>query len=195
MTLTLKKLLKQYPNTQAHEVYVINGRILLTAKTLEQVFGVSDRMVREYVERGMPYSDMSIKGAGGVNLFELHIVTDWHRRNIKPKDPSAGGEEGLAKEAQEATLRKIIDDSRKAAAQADRAELAAQKERGEVIPKSEIEKILVSWAHLLVGAFKRAYKNLPKELAHKDSSTISSAMERYFKDEIATIQKTVKEDV
>ena len=214
-------LKKAFPESEikSFETFAIDGKIYVTSEFLMVEFDVSKRQITNYVKDGMPKAEKSVKGRGGVSLYELYPCMEWHALNVKKSNQKASSrrkskdvqvEIDDQKDIKKATkslseqlniARKMLDVETTSEETAERvAKIFTALEKsinvgiksGDLISVVDARNTLMEMASGLVMGLQKATRSVRKEFSNKIDEAVASELERLMKNEVENIRKRLK---
>lgn len=213
MSARYKSLQASYPKEEIekHECYVIRGELLVDRRALASIMNVSDRTTKTWQKEGMEESIYSKKR---VSLFSVDDVRAWHSKNKgknkivdldddddAPSVYDSLDDEVIDIEGKIRQANKVLQIKSTSSDDADRVlkimtalikSIEAGKQSKELIPKKDVEKIILEMVSLKIGGYKNDIKILPKDCVGRTEEEIKDILEKNFRGNIENFQKLLK---
>lgn len=199
------------------ESYLIDGKLYVTTKFVSEFFQTDARNIRNWKKEGL-----KSKKERGIrqDLFLFNEVYDWNKQNINPSKSRAGSKtksveiphsdgsdieetvidiQGKIAQANELLqlkgtsqedadrIKKILDGLIQA------VKLGEQTK--ELIPKRDIEKVLVEFVVTLIQGYKRDIKLLPDEMEGRTKVQRKEILESTYRTNINKFQKIANSEL
>lgn len=186
-------------NISIEEKYLINNREVVSAKYLQQIWGVSDRTIRNYIDQKMPF--LEEHSTGRFKIFDLLECFTWRMNNIdmaksnvsniQQKEAEKSDTEALVSKA---NRDKIIADAKKATHEANIAEIKEKTAIGELISIEDVDKVTAEQAVLHKTDIINAEKILPTELENLSRGEIAQCLKKFNQDRLDNLDKLIQKD-
>lgn len=193
--------IKQNPKIKIkiEEKYLLDNREIVSSKYLQQIWGVTDKTIRNYVMQGMPY--LIEQSSSKFKIFDLIECITWRmetinlsKSNVSKVQQKESESETTENEVFEANRRKIIADARKAEADASSAELKFKNLNGELISIEDIDKAMAEQAVLHKTDLLNAEKVLPIILENKSKAEIANILKGNNQKRLDELDKLIKKE-
>jgi phage terminase Nu1 subunit (DNA packaging protein) len=178
--------------------YLHESREVVTSRYLQQIWGVTDRTIRNYIKEGMPVSDIS---SSKFKIFDLIECINWRMSQIdmsksnvskatQKENETESGEESVAK----ANRDKIIADAKKAIHEANVSEMKEKNMRDELISADDVDKAMAEQAVIHKTDIINSEKILPLILENKSSAEITQELVGHNSERIKELNKLIKKE-
>jgi phage terminase Nu1 subunit (DNA packaging protein) len=178
--------------------YLHENREVVTSRYLQQIWGVTDRTIRNYIKEGMPVSDIS---SSKFKIFDLIECINWRMSQIdmsksnvskatQKENETESGEESVAK----ANRDKIIADAKKAIHEANVSEMKEKNMRDELISADDVDKAMAEQAVIHKTDIINSEKILPLILEDKSSAEITQELVGHNSERIKELNKLIKKE-
>lgn len=193
--------IKQNPKNKIkiEEKYLFDNREIVSSKYLQQIWGVTDKTIRNYLIQGMPY--LIQESSSRFKIFDLIECITWRmetinlsKSNVSKMQQKESETETTESEVFEANRRKIIADARKAEADANSAELKFKNLNGELISIDDIDKAMAEQAVLHKTDLLNAEKVLPIVLENKTKAEIANILKTNNQKRLDELDKLIKKE-
>lgn len=193
--------IKQNPKIKIkiEEKYLFDNREIVSSKYLQQIWGVTDKTIRNYLIQGMPY--LIQESSSRFKIFDLIECITWRmetinlsKSNVSKIQQKESESETTESEVFEANRRKIIADARKAEADASSAELKFKNLNGELISIDDIDKAMAEQAVLHKTDLLNAEKVLPIVLENKSKAEIVNVLKTNNQKRLDELDKLIKKE-
>ena len=193
--------IKQNPKIKIkiEEKYLLDNREIVSSKYLQQIWGVTDKTIRNYLTQGMPY--LTQESSSRFKIFDLIECIAWRmetinlsKSNVSKLQQKESESETTENEVSEANRRKIIADARKAEADASSAELKFKNLNGELISIDDIDKAMAEQAVLHKTDLLNAEKVLPIVLENKSKAEIANVLKTNNQKRLDELDKLIKKE-
>ena len=212
MSARFKALQETYPKKEIKkfECYTIDGEFLVDRQTISAIMKVAGRTTQQWQAKGMEDSIYSKKR---LMLFSIDDVKAWHKENnykdrqvevvdntepmyLSGLEDEVNDIEGKIKQAN-----KVLQIKSTTSEEADRVlkimnalikSIEAGKLSRELVPKKDVEKIILEMVTTVISGYKNDIKILPKEYENRSWVKIQPIMEANYKSNIENFQKLLK---
>lgn len=193
--------IKQNPKIKIkiEEKYLLDNREIVSSKYLQQIWGVTDKTIRNYIAQGMPY--LEAQSSSRFKIFDLIECISWRmetinlsKSNVSKVQQKESESETTESEVFEANRRKIIADAKKAEFDANSAELKFKNLNGELISTEDIDKVMAEQAVLHKTDLLNAEKVLPIVLENKSKAEIANVLRTNNQKRLDELDKLIKKE-
>ena len=212
--LTLEEM---HPKEEFLPIQIVssNGVLLCSKSDMAKIMGVTPRSIESWTKKGCEVSPLSSEK---LNLYDILYVKRWHSENIDRKKAKGrsnpikelnidtGGEDDDEDYSKLTLHQKLNIVESKIQPNNDEEEsdrlskliktildsIKAQKEIGELIPKSDTEKTITEQVSVMIATFRNAIKTLPRDLEDSSRDEVAQELEHHFKFSIEKLSKLSK---
>jgi phage terminase Nu1 subunit (DNA packaging protein) len=193
--------IRQNPKTkiQIEEKYILENREVVSSKYLQQIWGVTDKTIRNYISQGMPY--LIEQSSSRFKIFDLIECITWRmetinmsKSNVSKVQQRESEKETTESEVFEANRKKIIADANKAEFDAKSAEIKYKNLSGELISIDDVDKAMAEQAVLHKTDLLNAEKVLPIILENKDKTEIANILRDNTQQRLDDLDKLIKRE-
>ncbi len=193
--------IKQNPKNKIkiEEKYLLNNREVVSSKYLQQLWGVTDKTIRNYIQQGMPY--LEEQSSSRFKIFDLIECITWRmetinmsKSNVSKAQQKESEQETSEDEVAKANKRKIIADAKKAEADATSAEVKLKKLTDELISVEDIDKAMAEQAVLHKTDLLNAEKILPIILENKEKAEIANILRDNNQQRLDDLDRLIKKE-
>lgn len=193
-------------NLQSDTAIYFNRRRVVSRRDLRRLWNCTDEMIKRYVTKGMPNSELSLPN---FVVYDLETVNEWRATNINSKrggastkaraDAEAGfsypATEELTEEGKKShAVRQMIADADRAVESAQIAKLKRLTMEGALISAEDASKTLAEQAVIHVAQFMNDKKLLPVRLANKNPEEIRQLLDGHWAKHIADLNNLVTKE-
>lgn len=193
--------IKQNPKIKIkiEEKYLLDNREVVSSKYLQQIWGVTDKTIRNYLTQGMPY--LSEQSSARFKIFDLIECITWRmetinlsKSNVSKVQQKESEQEASENEVFHANRKKIIADANRAEFDAKSAEIKYKNLKGELISIDDIDKAMAEQAVLHKTDLLNAEKVLPIMLENKNKAEISIILRENNQQRLDDMNKLIKKE-
>jgi len=214
----LKLLQDAYPKKQIEsmEVFLIDGELLGTKKTVARIMNVTERSIVGWEKRGFGASKYSVQG---MPLYDINKLRDWHLENIDQKKSRNSGDVNVPVITNDENVDNIdttdittkikqatdlINAKTTSIETADRVgsilnaltrAVKLSKEAGDLIPKRDTEKVIIEIIAVVISGYKKDIRMLPRECEDRSEAQIKEILETNYKTNIEKLKKLAKSEM
>jgi phage terminase Nu1 subunit (DNA packaging protein) len=192
--------IKQNPKIKIHteEKYLIDSREVVSSNYLQQIWGVTDKTIRNYISQGMPVSKFS---SSRFKIFDLIECISWRmatidmsKSNVSKVQQKESQEETQESIVFEANRRKIIADADKAEAEAKISQMKEKNMAGELISIEDIDKAMAEQAVLHKTDIVNSEKIFPNLLENLEKSEIVKILKDQNQQRLESLDALIKKE-
>ncbi len=192
--------IKQNPKIKIkiEEKYLVDNREVVSSKYLQQIWGVTDKTIRNYITQGMPFLEES---SSRFKIFDLIECVTWRmetinlaKSNVSKVQQKESEKESTESEVFEANRQKILADAKKAMFDADSAEIKYKTLKGELISIEDIDKAMAEQAVLHKTDLLNGEKVLPIMLENKDKAEIANILKENNQQRLDDLDKLINKE-
>lgn len=193
--------IKQNPKNKIviEEKYLLNNREVVSSKYLQQIWGVTDKTIRNYVTQGMPH--LEDQSSSRFKIFDLIECITWRmetinmgKSNVSKIQQKESDAEDSENEIFRANREKIIADAKKAKHESNIAEIKEKVAKGEYISALDSDRDKATQALMHISELYNDRKILPTMLAEKPKEKIIDLLVNHHKTRISTLQEVIEKE-
>lgn len=193
--------IKQNPKNKIviEEKYLLNNREIVSSKYLQQIWGVTDKTIRNYLAQGMPY--LVEQSSARFRIFDLLECIAWRMESINMSKSNVSKVQQKESESEDsegevfrANREKIIADAKKATHESNIAEIKEKVARGEYISAKDSDRDKATQALMHISELYNDRKILPTMLADKTKEKIIELLVNHHKTRITTLQEVIEKE-